>query len=240
MMRHRFRAAALILTAVGCGSPASSGVRETTPAHEVRQAPPPGLATPGTVADDGASAVAPSCVLPDAAVRVACAAGDPRAARTVAEVEAVLAVRATDRTRARRHVAPDVAVAVPFDPATAALAADVHALRCAASGADRARLTYGEARLHYQHHHWDDAALLFEEVAGEPAVPVELLGFAADLALDTLNILLSRVHRSDRDCQARMQSMITLVQPRLCPGPDEERCGRLTLIETQLRERTTR
>jgi hypothetical protein len=203
------------------------------------------------VPDDGVPAVAPSCVLPDAAARVACAAGDPRAARTLAEVEAVLAARATDRAHARRHVALDraharrhlaldLAVTVPFDAETAALAADVHALRCAASAADRAKLTYSEARLHYQHQRWDDAAQLFEEVIGQPAVPLELLGFATDLALDTLNILRSHVHRAGGDCEARMQSVIRLVRPRLCPGPDEERCRRLTLLETQLHGRATR
>jgi hypothetical protein len=111
--------------------------------------------------------------------------------------------------------------------------------RAAVALVDRGPLTFALARLHYDAHHWLEAAALYDEVVG---ISCPQRAYAAMLSLDASNMAIS----IETDSERRAALTVTLADrarryhATFCENAaqPEEICATLTQIETAIQRRT--
>jgi hypothetical protein len=126
-----------------------------------------------------------------------------------------------------------------FTAEEAARAQSLEARRAAVAQVDRGPLTFELARLHYDAHHWLEAAALYDEVAG---ISCPQRTYAAMLSLDAINMAIG----IETDSERRAALMATLADrarryhATLCgdTAEPEEICATLTEIEAAVERRS--
>jgi len=93
---------------------------------------------------------------------------------------------------------------------------------------ERVRLTFARGKLYHEAHRWEEAAADFRAAAmADPTAPEAIL--AAQLYLDTLNILGSRIDPARLSCYDHMAADVPKLLEQHCDGPptavNREACG---------------
>jgi tetratricopeptide (TPR) repeat protein len=199
-----------------------------------------------------AAHAAEPCVPASVVATVAgCAGASPPSARTGEALHAdlVAAVAAQGRppapgstrtSRARRTFAPQ-----PIAPTEQALLDEAQAFLCAdrpAPGDTRAALLHGEitfqrGRLFFAHNHWEEATILFRDLALHHASePVGI--YAQTFYLEALNVLGSSLEPARPACYDDMARDVPTLLGLHCPSPtpkeNEERCDVLRSIHRDI------
>lgn len=165
----------------------------------------------------------------------------PTPTRSPAEMIAALAAHGT-RPRPAPPAPHDELVPRPLDLEEATLATDLRAYRCtrAADDPERAPATYRLAQIYYEADQWPPAYFLFDEVAMDPHAE-DLATYAANLALDSLNLQLQRSAGAAReDCIARFGPAVARYHARFCEPSvaDAELCDVLERLAAQIAARS--
>lgn len=177
------------------------------------------------------------CVSDEAAAAARACPTDGAAAPDDARVQAVLAALRTPPA-SRRGAPRDHRVPLPFTAAQAE-AVDVLARYVCAAPASPRRLeaAYWRARVYYQAQRYGEASVLFREVARDaPAdgATDDLGRYAADLGLDSLNVLASASPEARAPCVRVMADDVARYRERYCVSParaaDEEFCERMARL----------
>jgi len=97
-------------------------------------------------------------------------------------------------------------------------------------GDERNEARYMMARMYFEANHWDEAALLFHDIATLPSD--DTAPYAAQLALESLNLLAT--HQSRHACFDLIGEWTTTYHDTFCDTPgrkkNEELCDTLTKI----------
>lgn len=229
-MRQALVALALVPLAAACGgreaapiSPAPVATASSPPPTAAAASAPPTTAPP------------PACPSPQAAASVLVC---PSKTRDVTLVQVLEADRARSarptvvkKGDARERLAPraptkeDAAyleTAQAFVCAPHARAESIHVVE----------VRYGLARTYFDMNRWEESAALFDSIAREGS---ELAPYAAQLALESLNVLYGTFERAD--CAPTMRRWISDYLGTMCgggPSDDRELCATLTKIRAEL------
>ena len=210
-------------------------------------APRPNASADAGAAASGAlpatKAEAPKCLSAQAVAAQACSpdalgiARPPSAYGSILRPQGMLAKAPLVRENKRPKKDPAKTSVAPraLTPEEAAFVEEAHRFVCTQlPSAERTEVQHALARTYFEAHHWDEAAALFHENAEIPGA--ETATYAAQLSLESLNVLGSHMNRPD--CFTLLADWTnhyfdTFCGPSLRPA-NEETCVILGKIQVDL------